>query len=39
MTDTRTVGFVYVLANPKMPRLVKVGVTHRLIEDRAAALY
>lgn len=33
------VGFVYVLTNPAMPGIVKVGKTSWLSEDRAAALY
>lgn len=33
------VGFVYVLTNPAMPGIVKVGKTSWLSEDRAQALY
>lgn len=36
--DQKRVGFVYVLANPAMPGLAKVGFTEWLPEDRAAKL-
>ncbi|MCA2189444.1 GIY-YIG nuclease family protein [Nonomuraea cavernae] len=39
MTTYRDVGFVYVLTNEFMPDLVKIGMTGRLSEDRAAELY
>ncbi len=34
-----TVGFVYVLTNPSMQGIVKIGLTSRLPEDRAKDLY
>lgn len=36
--DTRSVGFVYVLTNPAMPGMVKVGQSGLLAEDRARVL-
>ncbi|MEU0286561.1 GIY-YIG nuclease family protein [Streptomyces sp. NPDC006147] len=36
---SRDIGFVYVLTNPSMPGLVKVGQTSWLPEDRAKKLY
>ncbi|MBF6353622.1 GIY-YIG nuclease family protein [Nocardia higoensis] len=35
----RTTGFVYILTNKKMPGLVKIGMTGRLIGDRVRELY
>jgi hypothetical protein len=32
-------GFVYVLSNPSMPGIVKIGKTNRLPSDRASELY
>ncbi|GAB3878203.1 MULTISPECIES: GIY-YIG nuclease family protein [Microbispora] len=39
MTNCREIGFVYVLTNEFFPGLVKIGMTSRLSEDRAAELY
>ncbi len=36
--ETRLVGFVYVLTNPGMPGMVKVGLSKYLAEDRARQL-
>jgi hypothetical protein len=37
--ESRTVGLTYVLSNPAMPGMVKVGGTTALAEDRAEELY
>lgn len=37
--ESRTVGFTYVLSNPAMPRMVRVGCTTSPAEDRARELY
>ena len=37
--ESRTVGFTYVLSNPAMPGMAKVGYTTTLAEDRAKELH
>lgn len=37
--ESRTVGFTYVLSNPAMPGMAKVGYTTTLAEDRARELH
>jgi T5orf172 domain len=37
--QTRTTGFVYVMTNPAIPDMIKVGYTRLLPEDRASDLF